>query len=461
MRLGDVGAQALANLARHKLRTILTLLGVGVGVATLTVMVSLGEGLRRLIEGQVDKADLVTRITVLPEGTTNQLFGRPPGLQDGREEDRQKITDAVVDDLAKIPGVLAAYPDVHAPILGGELEGEIFPAESEGFPAEAIGDTHSGALLVGRYWTPEEKDEPVVVVPSSLLEDLRLDPLKAVGKKIFFMHVNELRRYDVISEPAGPAPTTTDGTTQPPPMKMRYERPKNITLVEARVIGVYDSKEFGITGKRIHAPLSFGKALLKESGFQNLAGRLGAGEYRALVVKTRSRTDVKAVRAAIDAKGFDTFAIEDVLKAITIFFLIIDVLLGFFGGIGLVVSFFGIANTMVMAVLERTREIGVLKAIGARDRDVRRVFLVEAAAIGALGGGLGVGVGWLVGAALNALASHLMRDALGNQAVAVFYVPGWLALLCIGLSTLVAAVAGLYPAWRAARLDPVVSLRME
>jgi ABC-type antimicrobial peptide transport system permease subunit len=462
MRLGDVGAQAVANLARHKLRTILTLCGVAVGVSTLTVMVSLGEGLRRLIENQVDKADLVTRIDVLPPGTKAKLFG---GMGPGSDDDspKQKITDEVVADLQKLPGVAAVFPNVHT-ALGVELEGNVFFYETEGFPPEGVSETHRGALVVGRYWTKEDADAPVVVVPSSLLEELEVDPLKAVGMKVFFMNPSQLARYTqtMVPEVGGPT-TTTDGKAVPPRMTRRFERPKEIELREARVIGVYNSDEFGMSGRRFHAPLTFGKTLLDESGMQSGFGGIGLerGEYRAIVVKAESRTQVADLRKHIEARGFETFAVQDMLKAISIVFTIIDVLLGFFGSIGLVVSFFGIANTMVMAVLERTREIGVLKALGARDRDVRRVFLLEAAGIGVAGGALGVGVGWLVGVCLNALASHLLHDSLGDKGVAIFYVPGWLAGASIGLSTFVAGVAGLYPAWRAARLDPVVSLRME
>lgn len=466
MRLGDVGAHALSNLSRHKLRTVLTLCGVGVGVATLTVMVSLGEGIRRLIENQVDKAELVTRITVLPEGTTSQFFRRPSGAGEGAEPARgPRITEDLIDELSKVPGVVVAYPDLHTPVIGVELEGQIFPAESEGIPTAAVTENYTNALLAGRYWGKGEDAAPVVVAPSSVLEDLGIAPEDAIGLKVHFTRVDQLRRYEMVPDEATPPPAADPPPgAEPAPVRVKYVRPPGIKLTEAEVIGVYSSEDFGLAGKRFQAPLAFGKRLLESSGFGNLGAlgnRVAEGEYRALTVKVARRTDVAPVRELIEKKGFDTFAVQDVLKFVAIIFAVIDVLLGFFGGIGLVVSFFGIANTMIMAVLERTREIGVLKALGARDRDVRRVFLAEAAAIGLTGGALGVLFGFGVGKALNALAGLLMSEQLNGRGVEVFHVPLWLALAATGLSALVATVAGLYPAWRAARLDPVVSLRME
>lgn len=462
MKLGDVGAHALANLGRHKLRTALTLCGVGVGVATLTVMVSLGEGVKRLVEAQVDKAELITRITVLPKGATEGLglFRRPGRGQEEEQAAVKKINDETIATLSQLPGVVTVYPDTHTPMIGAELSGMILQAETEGLPSKAITENYTNNLLAGRYWTASEDEASVVVAPSRVLEDLGIKPADAVGMRAYFTRIDQLDRYELAPVVGTPPTTSADG----PPVRARYVRPadRDFKFLDVEVIGVYESEEFGLAGRRFQAPLSLGRRLLVQSGFDRAMGNNAEdGEYRALTVKVERRTDVAPVRALVEAKGFDTFAIADALKFVAIVFGVIEVLLGFFGGIGLVVSFFGIANTMVMAVLERTREIGVYKALGARDRDVRRVFVAEAAAIGLTGGGLGVLFGWSVGLVLNAVATYLMREALGGKDVALFYVPGWLAGVSIALSTIVATVAGLYPAWRAARLDPVVSLRME
>lgn len=476
MKLSDVAAHALSNLTRHKLRTALTLAGVGVGVATLTVMVSLGAGLQRIVEDQFDKAELVTRITVAPEGSIGRAFR---GIQPVGGPPKKVLDEAAIAEMEKVPGVLAVWPDHMAFLLGDCPElAQAFPTQTEALPTAAISpQNHLGALVGGRYWNKNEAEGPVVVAPSNLARELGLEkPGDLVGKKLGFTKLSNLPRYR-IERPAAPpagstdaASTTEEGRGPRGPFGafelergpgVKHHRPDNLEVVEVEVLGVYDSKQFGLSGDRFHCPPTLAKRLAKESGMgAMMGGQTREGTYRSVTAKVTSRKDVEPARKAIEALGFDTLTVDDILKGISAFFVVIELMLSFFGGIGLVVSFFGIANTMVMAVLERTREIGVLKALGARDRDVRRVFIAEAASIGLVGGTVGVATGWFVGFCLNALATWLLKEQLGRE-VAVFYVPAWLAIAGISVSGLVATVAGLYPAIRASRLDPVVSLRAE
>ncbi|HZV01504.1 MAG TPA: FtsX-like permease family protein, partial [Planctomycetota bacterium] len=141
-------------------------------------------------------------------------------------------------------------------------------------------------------------------------------------------------------------------------------------------------------------------------------------------------------------------------------FLVLDSFLTVFGLLALVVATFGIVNTLLMAITERTREIGVMKALGATRSTVRRLFAVEAAAIGLVGGAGGALFAILVGLAGNVIAQRFpVAAALKGYSVFVF--PWWLVLGSIAFATLVGALAGIYPANRAARLDPIDALRHE
>ncbi len=138
----------------------------------------------------------------------------------------------------------------------------------------------------------------------------------------------------------------------------------------------------------------------------------------------------------------------------------LDVFLGIFGSLALAVASLGIINTLVMAILERRREIGILKVLGAGDRDVRRLFFAEAGAMGLAGGALGVALGWSIGRVINFGTNlYLHRQNLPGENI--WSVPWSLVAGAIGFAVLVSLVAGIYPASRAARLDPVQALRYE
>jgi putative ABC transport system permease protein len=180
--------------------------------------------------------------------------------------------------------------------------------------------------------------------------------------------------------------------------------------------------------------------------------------YIALIVRVGKSKAVSQVEDEIRKQGFSTFSILDASKGITRFFTFLDLFLGIFGSLALAVASLGIVNTLVMAILERRREIGIMKALGASDGDVKRIFFVEAGSMGILGGALGAGLGWTIGRAINfATNIYLRRQDIRPENFWV--VPVWLVGAALVFSVIVSLSAGLYPASRAARLDPVQALR--
>jgi putative ABC transport system permease protein len=180
--------------------------------------------------------------------------------------------------------------------------------------------------------------------------------------------------------------------------------------------------------------------------------------YGSVTVKVRRPQDVEETEQAIKDMGFQAFSLNDALKGAKKAFILLDIALSLIGSIALTVASLGIVNTMVMSILERTREIGIMKAIGGSDGDIRKIFLVEASAIGLAGGILGIVLGWVAGRVIN-FGANLYIQSEGGTPANMFSLPWWLIFGGIAFSIAVSLIAGSYPASRAAKLDPIQALR--
>ncbi len=191
-------------------------------------------------------------------------------------------------------------------------------------------------------------------------------------------------------------------------------------------------------------------------------GALGADEtegYNSATVRLSDPLVVQDVVNTLTDAGFSTFGLFTQLEQLRTLFLIINSALGLLGGISLLVASFGIANTMIMSIFERTREIGIMKAIGAEDREIKLIFFVEAAVIGLAGGIAGSLAAWGIDKLANRLAYQFLLQPKGAPFIDFFSLPPYLWLGAIAFATVVSILAALYPATRAARIDPVTALR--
>ena len=232
------------------------------------------------------------------------------------------------------------------------------------------------------------------------------------------------------------------------------------------MVGIIDEEPYGgmrtVSRGRIFLPVDLTEKLNMAAVQRHaqLAPRPRQELHDADRAGERSGQSIRQVQDAISNMGFRTFSVLDATKSLRRFFTVLDLFLGIFGSLALAVATLAIINTLVMAVLERRREIGVMKAIGASDGDVKKLFFTEAGAMGFFGGLLGIALGFAIGKAINVGTGFYLRNHQ-LPAEPVWILPSWLIGAAIAFSIVVSLLAGLYPASRAARLDPVQTLKYE
>jgi len=233
-----------------------------------------------------------------------------------------------------------------------------------------------------------------------------------------------------------------------------------------KIVGISDldpESMRGPTRAKVFLPLKFAENLhvMQPTDLREIS-RAASDQpvYSSISVRVKNPAQIQLVEDAIKKMGFSTFSIADASRGLRQFFGVLYAFLGIFGSLALMVASIGIVNTLVMAILERRREIGIMKAIGASDGDVKKLFFAEAGAMGVLGGVLGVVLGWAIGQLINFGTNiYLKRQSLPPEHF--WAVPWWLVAFAIGFAFVVSLVSGLYPAGRAAKLDPVQALRYE
>jgi putative ABC transport system permease protein len=233
-----------------------------------------------------------------------------------------------------------------------------------------------------------------------------------------------------------------------------------------KIVGVSELDPDSLRGNaraRVFLPVKLAQSLriVQSGGIRDTTqATSNTPTYSSVSVRVRSPKDVEAIEDAIKKMGFNTFSIIDATRSMRQFFAILDLFLGIFGSLALAVASIGIVNTLVMAILERRREIGIMKALGASDVEIKKLFFAEAGVMGLMGGAAGVALGWIIGRAIN-LGTNIYLTRLNFPPEQIWFVPSWLVAGAIVFAVLVSLVSGLYPASRAARLDPVQALRYE
>ena len=429
MTLGDQFCTAFKNVGRHKMRSALASMGVVVGSVTIVVLVSLASGVRQQINRQFASIGM-DRITVAPYGNGRGFgpgggFG-PRGFGPAVNVERKKIITAQdVDRWKHLSGVTQVFPEVNLP---GSVDLQLkWNGTNE---AVRLASIEPGSVTLF-----QEPPEPVagsldlpesgaIVLSQATAQDLGVASNGFAG--FIGQNVEAVLR-------------TSRGETRSFPLRVQ-----------------------GITQERSHdIQISVADRIAMKGWWFNSTNTLETEGYNYVTIRSADVPRATTLTAQLRQEGFQVQSLEFVVTAANRIVTVITMMFTLVGCIALLVATIGITNTMVMAIYERTREIGILKAMGASRGEIRQMFMMEAGCIGLIGGLIGLAFGWLAGLALNQLIEIYLKYRDLPMRGSFFVVTLTLALGVILFATFIGLVAGLLPAQRAAKLDPLQALRHE
>lgn len=500
MRFADILRLCMQNLSRRKSRTVLTVLGVIVGCCSIVIMVSLGAGLTEQNKAMLKQMGDLTLINVYSQGSAgNAMMGGGSGSASGSGEGA-KLDDAAVDSMKQIPGVVGASPQMplnYAVRMSvdngryytdygiieavdmtqlGNMGYEILQGEKPTKPDEVLAGQYFAYQFMDKY-RPEGnnyRQQPFDMGDGTVMQCDAAGNCEAVQtdqvEGAFFDQLGAEVTVSVdtgdgamsASGASGGTGAAAVGTTGSPGTASSGAAAANI--LELKVTGTL--KEDYPKGSSTSSGLLMDLGQLKEFIAKADRNAKKTTTYDTALVKVSDISQVADVEQRIRDMGFGTNSSEQTRKSLEEQSRIIQLVLGGIGAVSLLVAAIGITNTMVMSVTERTREIGVMKALGCYVRDIRVMFLAEAGFIGLLGGVIGCLISALVSLGINLLAlggvsgTNIWHAIVGGEDVArVSVIPWWLYLFALAFSTAIGVISGFQPANKAVRIPALDAIR--
>lgn len=401
MLVSDVLRLSTRMFRVSRSRTFLTILGISVGIGSILFLVSLGYGLQKMILEQITTSDALLSLDI----TTGDL-------------ETLKLNEETVKEIADIPSVnklsslIVAQAQLNIDDISSELTVNF--ANRDYFGLEGT------KLKLGDFYSDEEKDNHKVIISSVALQLFGLTEEDIFSKKIkvtLFPPQKEGENQQLIVSDS----ILLDG--------------------DFEVIGIIEEE----SSSYIYAPFAVSEIM-------------GPVSYSKVKVKVDTEESLNPVRDTIIEKGYVVSALSDIIDQANQIFKFVQIVLASFGIVALIVSAIGMFNTMTITLLERTQEIGIMKALGATAGDIWLMFLTEALVIGFLGGFMGLVIG-LAGGEIFNYGLNALAGALGGQRIDIFFTPLWFSVTILVFSTFVGFATGFYPSRRAAKINVLDALR--
>lgn len=459
-----------SNLRRRKLRTFLTVLGVVIGTASIVVMISLGLGMQQAMYQEIEQYGGMTTIKVSGAGGDGSMMYYGPGSEE-QEESEEYVDDACISDLEKLEYVLNVEPVYSMDVLAlkGSYEGylSVMAMRPEALKERNIelsqgrlpkkGSSQLEMVYGNQVITNfSEKGTGDSYWSNGELPDIDL------GKDSLFLIMDQDRYYN--SQGTSPLDSQVGNAAEG---DTKTEDAKPVQKHVVRACGLVAG---GIDDYNSNCYYAFCDLdTLKKVLTKEFAGRVIPGQpqtksgkplkefcYTYAQVKVDDADHVTAVTNKIKEMGYNVETNAEYMESMERQMAIIQAVLGGIGAVSLFVAAIGIANTMMMSIYERTKEIGVMKVLGCSLKNIRGMFLMEAGFIGVIGGVIGNILSLLMSAVINFLAGNAQVLIDGAD---ISYIPLWLMLASIGFAMLVGIIAGYFPAKRAMKLSPLEAIR--
>ncbi len=449
----DLILMGLQSLKRRKLRTFLTILGVVIGTASIIIMMSLGYGIRYSFQNDLNKMGNLTVITVMPGGR---------GGPDGGNQKFKSLDDSAVASFGKISGVEAVTPilESYIKLVSGKYIANIpirgiYPETMKCLDMEVS----EGRLL--------EKNDGATIVFGSTIPFNFMDPKSANRYYDYGPPKNGQKpKVDVLKDNMS---LTFDMSYNERVAPYEQNKPKTPSkLYKVKGVGILKESN---QEKDYYAYMNINelKKIIKDNkknesksdSSSKMRQREESGYSQALV-KVKNSKDVKDVQQKIKDMGFTTYSLNDYLNQLEKTSNTLQVILGGIGAISLLVAAIGITNTMVMSIYERTREIGIMKVIGASLKDIKKLFLFESGVIGFLGGVFGIIFSYIISFILNFFGKNFSKFVgPTSEGAKLSIIPIWLALFALAFSTMIGLISGYSPAKRAMKLSALEAIKTE
>lgn len=471
MNWTDLLRMSSSNLKRRKLRTFLTVLGVIIGTTSIVVMISLGLGLQQSVYEEIEQSGGLNTITVTGSMSDGGMY--MDGVESGAG-DEKRLTDDVIPRIQELEHVTAVYPvaTMDVLLLKGNLEAYVQLAgmTQEGLsnlkielePGGKLPEEGTGRLdlLYGNGIITNFSDKNSgysVYYERGELPDVDLQ------KDTLFLILDQDSYWNSQAEGGsfGMEGTEEEGQTASKPVQKH--------AVVASGLEAGGPETYTMNSYMAYCDLDTLKAILNKE----FAGRAIPGQpttpsgkpykdftYSSFTVKVDDIDSVDETANLIRQMGYSAVTNVEYMESAKSQMAMIQAALGGIGAISLLVAAIGIANTMMMSIYERTKEIGVIKVLGCSLKNIKQMFLLEAAAIGLIGGIVGCVLSYGISFAINMVASgggEVSAAAAGN----ISYIPFWLALAATGFAVFIGMAAGYFPALRAMRLSPLAAIRNE